>query len=429
MILTMNSSKGIDLNLKRQELIALVMIFLSIAVLMWYYRGNLRDASAYLTWGKSVLQNDNPYELYSSRSGTFGPVVVSFLLLAVPGFLQTVLVQALSFLSVGLVIQTFFRSQSRVAKLVIYLFSIWLSPFRENLATNQISIIVIGILCLGILIFQKYKGDSKFELLAASFLAVSVDLKPHLVLFFLFYFIVRHQAFRLALFTLSVLFVTHTTINLAQGQILELSWLDQLSSLNDLAKTGNLNDSVSFWPLALKIPLDPQLLYVISTLLVITLFIMLLRIARKLSGEATGIALSFLIPSVSLYFHFYDLAILAILAVGVMLQKQRNFLQIACFSFILLPLEYQSIRNLVLFGVLSIFFGLYKTNIRKAIPNVIVGCIIGMAFRIASSALSLNERDTQVFMVSLSTLMIGSLIFNALKNGSVISVSRRIKGD
>jgi hypothetical protein len=63
MILAMNYSKVIELKSKRQELIALVVIFLSIAVLMWYYRGNLRDASAYLAWGKSVLQNDNPYEL------------------------------------------------------------------------------------------------------------------------------------------------------------------------------------------------------------------------------------------------------------------------------------------------------------------------------------------------------------------------------
>ncbi|CAM8619900.1 Glycosyltransferase family 87 [Candidatus Planktophila versatilis] len=429
MILVMNSSKAIELNLKRQELIALVLISLSIAVLMWYYRGNLRDASAYLTWGKSVLQNDNPYELYSSRSGSFGPVVISLLLLAVPGFLQTVLVQTLSFLSVGMVIQTFFASQSRVAKLVIYLFAIWSSPFRENLATNQISIIVIGILCVGVWIFQKYRGDWKFELLAASFLAVSLDLKPHLVLFFLFYFIVRHQAARLAVFGFSVLFLTHGSINIAQGQILELSWLDQLSNLNHLAKAGNLNDSVSFWPLALKTSLDPQLLYFVSTLLVITLFLLLLRIAKEPCAEAKGIALSFLIPSVSLYFHFYDLAILAILAVGVILQKQRNFLQIACFSFILLPLEYQSIRNLILFGLLTTFFGLYRSNVRKAIPVVVAGGITGMFFRITSNALSLNERDTQVFMVSLSTLMITALIFHALKNGSVISVSRSKKGE
>jgi len=423
----MKSPKVIDFKLKRQELIVLVMILLSIAVLLWYYRGNLRDASAYLAWGKSVLQNENPYEIYSSRSGSFGPVVISLLIMAVPVFLQTVLVQVLSLLSVGMVIQTFFSSQSRLTKLTIYLFAIWSSPFRENLATNQVSIIVIGILCTGVCIFQRNKKDWKFELVAALFLAVSLDLKPHLVLFFLIYFIVRERAVRLAVFVLSVLFVTHGSINLVQGQILELSWLSQLSSLNDLAKAGNLNDSVSFWPLALKISLDPQLLYFVSTSLVLTLFLLLLRIAREPCAQANGIALSFLIPSVSLYFHFYDLAILAILAVGVILQKQRNFLQIASFSFILLPLEYQSIRNLILFGLLTIFFGLYRSNARKAIPVVVAGGITGMLFRIASSALSLNERDTQVFMVSLSTLMVAALIFHALKNGSVISVSRSKK--
>ncbi len=427
MIPGMSSSKVNNLNLRRQELIVLAMIFLSFVVLMWYYRGNLRDASAYLTWGKSVLQNENPYEIYSSRSGSFGPVVISLLLLAVPGFAQTILVQALSLLSVGVIIQTFFANQSRVAKLIIYLFAIWSSPFRENLATNQISIIVIGILSAGVWVFQRYKGNWKFELLAASFLAVSLDLKPHLVLFFLVYFIIRKQAVRLSVFTLAVLFVTHGSINLFQGQILELSWLDQLSSLNDLAKAGNLNDSVSFWPLALKISLDPQLLYIISTLLVLTLFLLLLRIAREPYAEAKGIALSFLIPSVSLYFHFYDLAPLAIMAIGVILQKQRNFLQIACISYILLPLEYQSIQNVLLFGLLTTFFGLYKSVTRKAILNLIAGTITGLLFRIASSALSLNERDTQVFMVSVSTCMVASLVFHALKNGSEISLSRSKK--
>jgi uncharacterized membrane protein (UPF0136 family) len=117
------------------------------------------------------------------------------------------------------------------------------------------------------------------------------------------------------------------------------------------------------------------------------------------------------------------------MAIGVILQKQRNFLQIACISYILLPLEYQSIQNVLLFGLLTTFFGLYKSVTRKAILNLIAGTITGLLFRIASRALSLNERDTQVFMVSVSTCMVASLVFHALKNGSVISLSRSKKAN
>lgn len=415
MILVMNTSIKVESKWQRPETLLTTVIICSVFILFWYYRGDLRDAAAYLTWGKSVLQNQNPYQIYASRSGSFGPVVISLLIMAVPHALQTLLVQVLSFISVGMVIQCFFSTQERLTRLSIYLLAIWSSPFRENLATNQVSIIVIGIMCAGVIVFQKYSNKAAYVFLAASLIAVALDLKPHLTLFFLAYLLVRKRALSLALYVFGFLLITHGAIDLLQRKVLEISWFNQLSSLNKLAKAGNLNDSVSFWPLGLKIFHNANLMYLISTMLLITLLFFTLRFAGAKYGDAEGIALSFLVPAVSIYFHFYDLAILAILAIGVTLQIKRNFLQIAAISYILLPLEYQSIRNIIIFGFLTVYFGMYKTNPRSAIPSIVGGVIIGIIFRVSCSALSLNPRDTQVLMVSLSIIILASIVFNAIK--------------
>jgi hypothetical protein len=380
---------------------------------MWQYRGGLRDSGVYFNSGKLILSRDNPYVPAESRWGTFGPLPFTLFLSIFPAEVHTQAVQLLTFLGAAIFTRSIFPKMKPDDFIFTYLLLIWSSPFRENLATNQMSCIVLGFIGVSLFILQKESKQIYDWMLASIPMAIALDLRPHTTIFLFIAASIYFRSTRLFFGTVSILLLAHLSINLSQGRILEIDWFNSLKTLNSAAQGNKLGDSVSFWPLLNHYLDAPSLFYAISIITTLVLFCILLLTVLARNISINWIALSFLIPAFSIYFHFYDLIALVAVGLGTVVLNRPNVYAVSLLSFILIPLEFSQFKNIFLYIALTSLYILFKGINKKSIKALVFGNLVALVVRLLSLRLELDARITQSLMVSLSVILLVGLIFSA----------------
>jgi hypothetical protein len=288
---------------------------------------------------------------------------------------------------------------------LVIITSLWLSSFRETLATNQITGILLGLLSIGYYFSLPNKLQaSKFKIVAGAFsLVLAIDLKPHLSLIFFVILVVKSRNFQLFKFVALVWVMLHGLVNLSQRKILEFSWLDKVLDLQNQAENASLGDSVSFWPLlstALSIESFPTLFLFLPML---TVFVCLILLSNSLTWQDVFIW-SFLTPSFFIYFHHYDIVPAVVLILILIQSRYFKYLLIPV-GFFLIPIEFDSLRNQAL--VLAIFL-LWKYQLKPYISysNLIISWSSLILIHMFNSQITSSPKTIQSLAVSQMIFMI-----------------------
>ena len=349
---------------KFERIFLWLAIGFSVVFICFYYRPSgikdldyigppLRDIGLYIDAGRAILNGNNPYETVGSRFGFVGCIPFALIANLLPESVLNLTFQLLNILGLIVFILIFNKLYTNFRPELVIITSLWLSSFREILATNQITGILLGLLAVGYYLGLVNKLQvSKLKIIVSAFsFVIAIDLKPHLSLIFFIIIVVKSRNFQLFKFVTIVWVVLHGLVNLSQRRILEFSWLDTILDLQNQAKNASLGDSVSFWPLlseALRIESFPTALLFLPMLI---LFICLIVLSNFLTWQDISIW-SFLTPSFFIYFHHYDIVPAAVLFLILLQSRYFRYLLIPV-GFFLIPIEFNSVRNQAL--VLAIF--------------------------------------------------------------------------
>jgi hypothetical protein len=395
-------------------------IGISIIIICFYYRPGgikdldyigspLRDVEVYIDAGKAILSGNNPYDTIGNRFGFVGCIPFALIANLLPESVLNLTFQLLNILGLITFILIFNKLYTNFRPELLIITSLWLSSFRETLATNQITGILLGLLSTGYYfsLVNKYQA-SKLKIIVAAFcFVIAIDLKPHLSLIFFIILVVKSRNFQLFKFVTIVWVILHGLVNLSQRRILEFSWLDIVLDLQNQAENTSLGDSVSFWPLlsaAFNIESFPTLLLFLPMLILI---ICLIVLSNFLTWQEVFIW-SFLIPSFFIYFHHYDFVPAAVLFLILLQSRYFKYLLIPV-GFFLIPIEFDSVRNQAL--VLVIFF-LWKYHLKSYISysNLLISWSSLILIHMFNSQIGTSPKIIQSLVVSQMIFMTIALL-------------------
>jgi hypothetical protein len=273
-----------------------------------------RDVGVYINAALDILTGENPYTNSTVRFGTFG--ALPFAILAPLTTFQVVaLIQLLGIIGfqyLAFVLGRIYELNLNWLVLMIPFFA----SSRENLTTAQVN----GVLCgfLGIAINLLSKSTSKSRTFFATLLiAIVIDLKPHLMFFFVLVIMMRLKKTRTFVHSVLLLFLAHGIIDFLHQEFLELTWIRTLNSVETLASNGSFTDSHTFWPTLSLIFNNTAALTNFSIILALTVgFISTAILGIRQSVYAPIVAL--LAPTMSIYFHLYDLVPFAVMVLALL---------------------------------------------------------------------------------------------------------------
>lgn len=392
----------------------LFMIFVSVAYIVIYYNdgGDIHDAGVYFDSGWKVLRGQNPYDI--SRCGSFGPVPFALFLSIFPDLARAAVCRIMSLVGIYLFSRLIFPAQRALEHLAILLVLLWLSPVRELMVTNQMSGIAIGLLALGMELMNNStftKKDAWKLLLGATLFTMALDIKPHLCIFFLLSWAIYKRTLSKLTVVATIWITTHFVIDLSQKRIIELDWLSNLRNLNSRASADSLGDSLSFWPILNHYIDAPEAFFKIS--IACTLILTVICFYSAYDGRwQDAVILSFFIPSVYVYYHYYDTVPLCVVFVLILFRINNPFLVSFSTSVIIIPKEYNSIRNQLLVLMVIGFLMCWKiasrniSNLRMQLPLACAGYSASMVFHSINTNLHLSDHLLQSLIVTESLFII-----------------------
>lgn len=422
--------KKLEANLVLYKVASLV----SALYLCFYYRqGGLkdagisvpgpRDAGVYIATGRAILEGVNPYTTIGNRFGTVGVIPIGLLSYIVPSNLHTLLIQTLNLIGIYYFLVVVSQLYDKTNVYLVFLTTLFLAPTREMLATNQITGILMGLLAGGFSAFLKYQINSiqKYIYISGTLFAISIDLKPHIAGIFILLLCITYRNVILAIVTSAFIVLTHLIVDLSQHRILERDWINVLKALQDRSTTGTLGDSVSFWPIIYKIA---RINGLPSTVTTITMLLVLCgSIFVALNGNFTKvIALSFLVPSLGIYFHYYDaIPFFSITLLYLAAKRKVSLAALIFLGFTLVPIEFQIPKN----QILVIAFIILWTSGSKLLKRIQL-TLLSVAFINLIHLANLRLTDNQYFTQSL--IVTESIVFGTyviLKRTNNMSSNKR----
>jgi hypothetical protein len=405
-------------------------IFGVIAYLCFYYRQGgikdqglenpgVRDVGVYIEAGRAVLQGVNPYRILDIRFGTFGPVPFGIASYLIPDSFQTIFFQLINLGGIYLFILIFGRRHPNSNVLLVFFTVILTSATRELLVTNQITGILMGLIAIGYHLVDsaKYTSNRAIMVIPSFCFAVAIDLKPHLIFIFVFMLAISKGKYLLLLTTGTVWLVAHLIIDVSQRTFLELDWLNTLIRLSQAAESGELGDSVTFWPLVthafpgLSIP---TLVMSLPFLLGVAL---LFKYAKKRDFEDL-MGWILILPSISIYFHFYDL-IPAMAFVLIRYSAIPSTLVLTPIAFFLISIEWSELRNQIMIISVLLIWKLKSGGEIKILKLLMSVIALGLLY-ILNSELATSPQMKQTLAVSECTIMVGLLLLH--KKNAVLRI-------
>jgi hypothetical protein len=305
----------------------------------------------------------------------------------------------------------------------ISLLTIWLSPVREMLAINQVNGIMLGFLGLFLYLedLSAMKKSWQLSIFASFSLAIAIDIKPHLLVIFLFCRAILKRDLKIFILIVGQLILTHAIIDLHIGQVVEISWFERLSTINQSAGTAELGDSVTIWPIIEKIfPQNTHAIAVSSLMLFLTGVIISIYFSISKNTNLTFL-FSLGCPGLYIYFHFYDLIPIALIFLTLVMKYGNKRFDLAIVALMIIPKEFLSIKNLCLVLILT----MYMVSIIKYQKKVKLLAKV-QAFEYAMYAL-LCACNSILFIDARLTQSIFVTEIFFLLSGKIISKSKQFK--
>lgn len=415
---------------KAQRVIFRIISFISAAYLCYYYRQGgikdvgitepgLRDVGVYVEAGKAVFAGLNPYETVGNRFGTLGPLPITLLSYLVPSEFLTFFFQAINLMGIYLFLFVFVRLYKNQLADPIFLTILFFAPTREMLTTNQITGIIMGLIAFGYLMYARYLEQKSFADLVISGVsfAFAADLKPHLVALFILFLSVSNRKLNVLFASLASWSLGHLAIDISQGRILEIDWLASLQVIQYRSSQGTLGDSVSFWPIIYKLLGVDGLPGTVTNLPLFLTTIFALRYCIK-SDLARALPWVFLIPSTSIYFHYYD-AIPAFLIALLLIKDRVKIPALVFIGLTLIPKEYQSIRNQILVILFLSLWTYFSMNPRK-IGKIVLAFLLVNAIHFMNNQITDDKYFMQTLVVSESLILCALTLITLTRNSNFL---------
>jgi hypothetical protein len=222
------------------------------------------------------------------------------------------------------------------------------------LSTIQITGFILRLIGIVVLLIDKptdYFPRIVTNFILATCFTLSLDLKTHSSLGFIIFIVLYSRRWIPALLGLIELAVVHVLIDIHSNQVLELSWLQNLSTLGN--PSGEGGESASLWKIFGHLGLDSEIAKYLSATLVLTTIAIGFRLSRK-SLTIEVVAMGSLVPALMLYVHYYELIPLIAVAYVLILQNSIFSSLIYATTFFTIPREYLSIKNIFLMAALSL---------------------------------------------------------------------------
>ena len=324
----------------------LVLMAGATTILFYYRRGGvvdsiydshsqpgLRDVGIYMRAAQDILAQKSPYDLegLAFRSGTFGVMLFSILGSGSLGFFFSQLLNLAGFAYFSIVL---FRSTLHTEKLLILVsVGIWFSCLREVFSTGQITGILAGLLAWG---FQSLKVSSFWSKFLGGFaFSVALDLKPNLVIFFMVTSYIFFQKLKDIWIPMAILAIGHVLIDIYTQTILEKDWFVVLSSVSDPVRDPTNTGTRTIWPI-IKLLVNREVIASYIPTLIFLLFGVALTICARRSVNIQWVHASLILPVFYNYFHLYSFFPIAILILGIAIEKQRPVILGVALPFLLI---------------------------------------------------------------------------------------------
>lgn len=400
------------------EYLILTLVAGSLIILLTNFQGtgDMHDAGVYFRSGLDVIHGENPYP--KSRWGTFGPVPFAIVVSLIPDNLQAIFIKLLSFLCLAIFVKFLLPKMSNSKLILSLLFCTWLSAFRELIATNQMSLISLGLFTVGTKITSRNSNGIDSwgrKTIASFFFLVSIELKPHLILALFLFWIVLNRLKSVAFLTFFLAVVSHALINASQAKILEVDFLENILGLGDRAASSALGDSLSFWPILNHYIEAPSAFFIAALILPVTLTCYGALLAYK-GIWLQALFIAFIIPSTSIYFHYYDAVPICVIAVYCLMRITNIPLGTFTLAFLIIPKEFMNHRNQLLVVVLTLLYSFYATSktsimeLMRAQFLWLAGILGVLTLHALNSSLELSPYLLQSLIVT-ETIIISVLVF------------------
>ena len=408
-----------------QKTISILFLVLTVAIISFNYRlGGTRDFGLYTRAGEAFLNGENAYETQYWRSGSFGSSAVWVLFGLWPKALLPFLYQIVTYVG--------FWSFAKYIGLLknktywAFGFVLFLSPVREVVNNLQITGLVLGLMSLSLAPPIKFlaRYNKSYLVVQATALAISLDLKPHSVVFVLFLLFIKGYKRIVILFGVLIAALGHAAIDVINGEILEISWLKGLSNLGNAS--GENGESTSPWKLIDYLSggeIETSNLSLGAILLVLAYGV---ARAKKLENLEL-IHLGLIASTLMTYMHYYDLAPLAVCVLVRLFSKPNNLISLATIMFLILPREISSAQNLIVFSTLIAIFTYVSSDqgdplYRRALSASKASLLFG-ALHFLNTQLDWEYRLTHALVTSETMFLIFLVLLgnsNLTKNKNVV---------
>jgi hypothetical protein len=356
------------------------------------------DDGIYVSAGQRLVQGDVIYR-DGFRSGPFGALTMFTVSKVFPQEVSWIIFQIIY---IGCVSGIVFLLTLRFPvpyRLLISVFAISSAPMREHLHNHQITALVTFLALWPFLIKREHWWVKAAALVSCS---LAVDLKPQIALVLIVILSVYSRNFKIILYSGLFSIIAHLTISAVRAENVTFEWL---SFLLNLSQKNPWGESIYIWPLFEPLNINPTLLHIFeyAAILVVILWTFKSALDGNLHNCLIGIGMFTYFLS---YSHFYDLILLAILAIlkAFTNPNARSFLFMA---FAIMPGGVTELPNLVFWIGM---FALYWLTVGK-VTNLIAGISISISLLplldyVISSALSTTDqqvrfRSTAYFILAL----------------------------
>ena len=175
----------------------------------------MRDLGTYQFAGRSILEGNNPYVNPQVRIGPLG----SFFIGILDWFFPQNLLAWIALLSVPIslgifvkVVLLYERNRSSIAPWLLLL--PWLSSTRENLVNIQITGFILLLFSLGLRITTDFSNSDISQFVGCFFLAIAIDMKPHLLVLLLIVTQLRQRKFGRIFVVIGIILSSHVFLSL-----------------------------------------------------------------------------------------------------------------------------------------------------------------------------------------------------------------------
>jgi hypothetical protein len=391
----------------------LVPFIFFLGVVYYYRNEGVRDLGYYEEAGKVLASKGNPYEDLAWRSGPIGTIFLHFVFGAFPKEVKIVLFQFISVLGFILLIKPFLKGLNLLQLNFLFTAVIASAPVRETISAKQLTGLMAMAIALSITpILMRENLSGKQSIFASLVLAIALDLKPHTLIPLLIMMIFYKSGLRVILISATSLAFMHVAISVYCKKFLLLEWFDNIKDLgNSLGKDG---ESVSLWKILVLADVSENLVVYISAIFQIVILVFgLYLLKRKLILFAVLLVL--ISQSLGSYVHIYDFALVSTLMLCLITKKYLSYVHLLFLMFVIVPLEYLKVFNLILIVVLSVFFCSIKAKGKKSYILCLAALLTYYGVQNLNEVFSLGYKD----QLSLRMFEINSLMFLIVYNSVI----------